>query len=385
MKIAILCNSGSWGGLEINSFKLACWLKDKGHEVSLLCPDLSTIYSNGKQAGLEVKKITPLIKYADPIEALRIKNFLVKKQVDALLICTSKDIHLGVLASLFAGNKFKIIYQQQMEIGVDKKDFVHSFFYKKLDSWIAPLPWLAENTKQRTKIPAEKIVVIPLCLEVDKFSDVNTSKEEARRHFQLPEGTFLAGTIGRLDPGKGQHILIEAVKILKDSGEEVHGVILGDETKNDTRAYPQMLRKMVENYGLQNQVHFRPFTNDMPVAFHALDVFIMAATAETYGMVTIEAMASGIPVIGAKAGGTQFLIKQNYTGLFFKNEDAADLAQQIKKIKSNPSQAWVLGQNGKKVAKENYSHHLMCDKIIELIQTGKISGTREHRPNSDLL
>jgi glycosyltransferase involved in cell wall biosynthesis len=191
---------------------------------------------------------------------------------------------------------------------------------------------------------------------------------------------FLAGIIGRLDPGKGQHILIEALKILKEKGTEVHILLLGDETMNDTRAYLTNLKKSVQEYGLSHLVHFRPFSNETPMAFKALDVFVMASVAETYGMVTIEAMASGIPVIGAEAGGTKYLIRKNSTGLFFKNQNAEDLAEKIKRIKTNPSLASGLGNNGRKFAAENYSHHLMCEKIISLL-----SEKNQHLPKPPAL
>jgi glycosyltransferase involved in cell wall biosynthesis len=370
----------SWGGLEINSYKLAKWLKEKGHDILMLAPGSSPIFLESKKTGIGTQAIKPFFKYADPFEAWEISRWLKKEKNEALIVATSKDIHLSVLASLLSGKDFKVYYFQHMEIGRDKKDFIHSFFYKKLNGWISPLSWLAQNTRERTKMPSEKIHVIPLCIEVEKFSNLPSSKEEARTFFNLPQGVFLAGIIGRLDPGKGQHILIEALKILKEKGTEVHILLLGDETMNDTRAYLTNLKKSVQEYGLSHLVHFRPFSNETPMAFKALDVFVMASVAETYGMVTIESMASGIPVIGAEAGGTKYLIRKNSTGLFFKNQNAEDLAEKIKRIKTNPSLASGLGNNGRKFAAENYSHHLMCEKIISLL-----SEKNQHLPKPPAL
>ena len=86
-----------------------------------------------------------------------------------------------------------------MQLGTNKKDMIHNLIYNKLDSWIAPLTMFKKSLTEHTSIPESKITVIPFGIELDRFSDNSTSKDEARKLLNLPNGSLtrsvLAGRI----------------------------------------------------------------------------------------------------------------------------------------------------------------------------------------------
>jgi len=294
--------------------------------------------------------------------AVQLKTILKKHQSKALIIGCSKDIHFSILAKLLPGYRFKTIYLDSMTIGVNKKDIIHTFIYNQLDKWITPLDFLKENVLERTKIKKDKIIVIPYCIELDRFQNINETKESIRADLNIPQDAFLIGIIGRFEPGKGQHLLIEALRILKEKGIEAHALLAGENTHH----VPDLL-KNAKDYGLEKQVHLTGYIKEVQRMYKALDIYAMASCAETFGMVTVEAMAAGIPIIGAKAGGTAYLIKENNTGLFFQNENAEDLADKIVILKENPELAKKLAAAAQTYVKENHSHKLMYERIISLI------------------
>ncbi len=339
MKITILCNSPAWGGLEMLTCKLAIRLAEKGHEITVFCPPDSQAFRNCNENHITTIDFKPKSKYADFQAIMQLKNWI--KTQDILLIPQSKDVNLGVLAKKFGGGVCKLIYLQNMQIGIDKKDFIHTYFYRNLDAWITPLPFLAKNTLKHTKIQPEKIHIIPFGIETKQFVATTYTQIHARTILQLPENVKIAGIIGRIDPGKGQEFLIKAIAILKQQGIIIHAAIIGEETYGDKRQYLQHLKNLTTELKITELVHFCPFQKDASLAYASLDIFVMASTHETYGLVTLEAMAAKLPIVAAFAGGTNELIRDKETGLFFESQNADDLAKKLTALAENS----VLMQN----------------------------------------
>ena len=368
MNIALLCNSNAWGGLEINLYKLALWLNEEGHETLLICPAGSRVENECKEAGIIVDNIYTPYKHTNIKAVFQLKKILKDHNSKALIIGYSKDILFSVLANLLPGYHFKTIYLQQMMIGVSKKDIIHTFIYNKLNYWIAPSQFLKETVVNNTKIKKDKIIILPLGIELDKFLNVSETKEQLRNRFNIPQNVYLAGIIGRIDPTKGQDIFIEAIKILNQKGVYIHALIVGD---NSNSAFPSFLPDLqlrIKEYGLEQQVHFIEFMKDVQLAFKVLDLYVMASTTESFGMVTVEAMISGVPVVGAEAAGTTSIIKDNSTGLFFENKNPASLAEKISRLKENPDFAKQLSEAALNYAKATYSHKALCNRIIALAE-----------------
>jgi len=79
-------------------------------------------------------------------------------------------------------------------------------------------------------------------------------------------------------------------------------------------------------------VHLRPFMEDVSIFFSAIDWMVMATKAETFGMVSIESMACGTPVVGSNAGGTPELLENGKLGVLFETLNANDLSEKITEI-----------------------------------------------------
>ncbi|MGD1842311.1 MAG: glycosyltransferase family 4 protein [Thermonemataceae bacterium] len=364
--IAILCNADAWGGLELNVAKLAVWLHQRGNPILFLAPPNTAAFRFASEKQVPVYAFESRRKYVNIPAIWKLKGIIKQYEITRLLIAHSKDINLGALTKLLVRTPLSLMYLQQMNIAIPKKDVFHTFFYKQLDIWIAPLASIAEKTLQLTRLSSDKIRIIPLCIEVAKFLEVSQQKAIARQRFNLPSEAIVVGIVGRLDPGKGQAHLIEATALLREKGITVEVLLVGDETKHDTRAYPTYLRKLAEEKAVT--VHFHPFIEEVALAFAALDAFVMASVAETYGMVTVEAMATGVPVIGAKAGGTVDLIDEGETGFFFEPENAVDLAEVLEKLLRDQALSKVISQQAQKKATQYYAHTYQCAQMEKIFE-----------------
>jgi glycosyltransferase involved in cell wall biosynthesis len=119
---------------------------------------------------------------------------------------------------------------------------------------------------------------------------------------------------------------------------------------------------LIREAGLTDRVFVRPFRKDIAVFYKAIDAFVMASKAETFGMVTIEAMACGTPVIGSNAGGTPELLQFGKLGYLFEPLSANHLAAKIEAFIADPDrfESHVLQE-----AMQKFDHRRVCAMVEE--------------------
>ena len=367
-KVGILCSSYAWGGLEINVLNLAKWLTERGHEIIVFCDDDSKIAQKSKEVGVATMHYTYKGKHLNFRAARRLAKLLDEAEIPTLMIGHYTQFYIGMLSRNFSKQRLKTVYMQQMQMKHRKKDLYHRYFYKRIDGWIVPLELLKKQLLENVSIAAEKVHVIPLTIEVERFLEAKKYREEARKMFDLPANAFVAGIIGRIDKEKGQEYLIRAVDILEQEDLHIYGLCVGAETVGGEKGHLRYLEKLAIDKRLADLIHFRPFVDEAPKAFGALDVFVMGSVSEPFGMVTIEAMATGLPVIGTDAGGTTELLDFGKAGILIPPQDEQAMAEALKKIYQDKALQEELGQIGQKRVMEKFSHTTQCRLVEELLE-----------------
>ena len=362
-RIAILCNSASWGGLELNAARLAETIRKK-FPCYLIIPADSPIENYAKQHGIEYHTIDRNLKYYHPGLLFSIRRILKENPVDLLFSSTTKDIYAIVFQKLFFN--LKTIHIQQMQFGLTKKGPVHQLFYRNLDYWVAPLHWLEQQTALMSPVKKKKIKYIPLATDLEKFSQ-GPSKSEARKFLNLNTEEFLIGIIGRFDPAKGQSYLIQAFNRIHTRFPNARLLFIGEDTRGVKKSHLEELKNLVSENGMEDKVYFKPFLSNPVPAFKALDVFVMASFGETFGMVTIEALAAGLPVIGTRSGGTPEILENGEAGLLVPPKDEPALSEALEKLISQEDLRDELSRKGILRAKE-FSLELYEKRIYHFIE-----------------
>ncbi len=366
--IGLLCNTHAWGGLEINVLHLARWFAQEGHAVWVFAPeDSRALRTATDMAGVTAVSFESGFKHGNVFAAMRLGRILRWNDIQNLFTSHSNDIHLMVLAKLRLNGTLRTFYYQQMNLGVDKNDALHTFFYRRLDHWITPLPSMAEVVRKRTCIGEEQLRIVPLCIETEKFVSVREKRAEARHFFQLPAAPLMVGTIGRIDPQKGQAYLIKALHTLRKKGYDWHALFIGDETNAQEGEYMAYLKALITEYQLEKVVHFRAFTERTDLAFASLDVFAMTSHSETFGMVTVEAMTAALPIVGSREGGTPHLLAEGETGVLFESKNADDLAQKLEPLFADANERKRMGNAAQKKALQSYAHTAQIQALTALL------------------
>jgi glycosyltransferase involved in cell wall biosynthesis len=327
MRIAYILSTESWGGLEMNQVRNALWMKQRGHETFVLGLADSKTEVFCKENSIPFLVIPKHRKYYDWRAAGNLNQLLSSNQIEHIILRDVRDMSVCVAAKKFSKGAFKVHYFMEMQLGVDKKNFLHTVRFKGLDTWSCPLKWLEEQVKERTKMDHSKIVRIPSALSTNQFKNA-PDKFSAREQLKLPREKTLIGLAGRFDPQKGQLMLLKAFQELNN--EQVELVFIGQATMNEGNEYVREIQEFIQNNQLENRVHLLSFRNDTEVFYSAIDTFVMASKCETVGMVTLESMATGTIVIGSNAGGTREILQEGKLGYLFIPENQDSLLESLR-------------------------------------------------------
>ncbi|MDE1178852.1 MAG: glycosyltransferase [Edaphobacter sp.] len=214
----------------------------------------------------------------------------------------------------------------------------------------------------------EKSIVIYNGISPAPFDAItNQMVDDLRTEFGW-QGKFVVGAFGRLSPWKGQHVLLEAIKELPD----VHVAIVGDALFGE-QEYVDSMHALVQQYKLQDRVHFLGFRRDVPQLMRSVDVIAHTAIApEPFGRVIVEGMLAQRPVIATRAGGALEILQDNKTGLLVTPGDAAALRQAITQLQTNKGLLQQLVTAGRQCAVDDYS----VEKMVSTIDTTIVRFTR---------
>lgn len=369
-KLAFYLTSSGYGGLEMNAVNLAVWMKERGWTVLFYTVKDSRVEQQVKNAGLKAQWVQKPNKYFDIKNAFLLANILKKDQVEKIIIFDNHDLSTANYCKKFFNARLKMLYLQQMQFKVKKTSPAHTFRFSGLNYWICPLESLKKQVLQTTKVPESKIAVIPLCLETDRFLKNSISRSIAHKELGLDENKMIIGVLGRIGPTKGQMGVLKAFSLLSKTHKDLDLLIMGEATINEKICldYEKDCRQFVKENNLENRVHFRPFRPEVEYFYSAIDIFIMPSRKETYGMVTVEAMLSGVPIIGTNAGGTVDLLENGKLGQLYSFGDANELKEKIENIVLEKYNFSEISKEAKRIASEKYDHRIMCDQLESLLE-----------------
>lgn len=160
--------------------------------------------------------------------------------------------------------------------------------------------------------------------------DRPTLRRQIRREFGLSDDCPLVGVVGRFQPVKGQHYLLEALPAVRKRLPNTVVWLIGDAIFGEQeQQYKIRLERMVEQHGLGQHVRFMGFRTDARRLMRALDALVISSEEESFGMAVIEAMEAGIPLVAPDIGGPREIIDVPRTGLLFTPRRSDDLARQL--------------------------------------------------------
>jgi glycosyltransferase involved in cell wall biosynthesis len=182
---------------------------------------------------------------------------------------------------------------------------------------------------QRAAVPKTVVKSIPLGVDAKRFGSVaDLSRDQCRKAIGLPDGVPIVGTVGRLQHWKGMHLMIDAMPNVLKKLPECRCVIVGGPFASEP-GYGGELRDQVKRLNLGGHVIFAGERQDIPNWVRAFDVFVHASQSEPFGIVVIEALAAGTPVISFAPSGVASILRELPSCIVLESRDAKPLAGAI--------------------------------------------------------
>jgi glycosyltransferase involved in cell wall biosynthesis len=199
--------------------------------------------------------------------------------------------------------------------------------------------------------------------ELDRFDPKSLpSPSEARLRCGLPEKGPIIGIVGRLQRWKGMHVFAEAMVQILQKHPDAFGVIVGGEHEFEPD-YPAFLTQRIAELGLTDKIKLTGMQKNVPEWMQAMDVIVHASDSEPFGIVIIEAMALGKPVVAGDKAGPKEIIHEGEDGLFAPYGDASALASAVTRYLDDPAFAARVGAAAQKRAQgfstERYSQNVV--------------------------
>jgi len=229
----------------------------------------------------------------------------------------------------------------------------------------ADLQWLYE-------VPTHKIGVIPPGVDLEHFRPM--AKAEARAALGYPQDESLVLFVGRIEALKGIDTLIRATHVLLGEsawrGKKLRVLIIGGGVDEDLESLSSdlaRLRRLAGELGVQDRVEFLGSRRqvELPVYYGAADLVVMPSYSESFGMVALEAMACGRPVVASRVGGLAYLVQDGVTGFHVPEGDAEELAARLAELLADERLLAGMGAAARQEA-EGYSWERTAKEIEKL-------------------
>jgi D-inositol-3-phosphate glycosyltransferase len=226
-----------------------------------------------------------------------------------------------------------------------------------------------------------KMVTIPPGVDTSRFYPI--PPDEAKAVIGVPPEDRLLLFVGRIEPLKGIDTLIRAMayvrenRLLKDCPDCPHylAIIGGDPnlSNQDMSGEMNRLQKLCQDLGIGDLVLFlgKRGQDSLPYYYSAAEVVIVPSHYESFGMVALEAMACGTPVVASQVGGLAFLIQDGVTGYVVPDDDPAALGERLATLILNPDLRQKLGEQATYYAQdyawENITRRmkLLYDEVLD--------------------
>lgn len=243
--------------------------------------------------------------------------------------------------------------------------------YKRATKFIVLSEAFRKILHQEYGIPLDHIRIVPGGVEVDRFA-ITFSPDEARFKLDWPKDRFIIFAVRRLEKRMGLENLITAINLVRKQERDVLLLIAGKGTLEAT------LKQQIEDLELSNHVHLLGYIPepDLALAYRAANLSVVPTVAlEGFGLIVIESLATGTPVLGTPVGGIPEILQPLSQNLLFEGYSTQHLAQGIIEVLSGQRQL-PSSQSCQTYIKENYAWPAIAQRIESVYQEALTSNTK---------
>lgn len=326
------------------------YLAENGFYVELACSIVGNRYNDLKKAVDNVAKIHTVRLERNPFSLNNLKGYKDMKKILSEntydLIWTNEPV-MGVMTRLAAREVrkkgTKVLYMAHgfhFCKGAPLIDWLlwspTEYIMSHFNDFLVTINWEDYNwAKKHFKTP-EVIHLDGIGVDLSRYV-CSCSRDEKRSQLGISKDDVLLLSVGELEKRKNQKLIIKALS--KAKNPNVKCIICGK------GSLEKSLKDLVSSLGLENRVVFLGYRQDIPEIMIASDIYAHPSIREGLGIASLEAMASGLPLVASNTRGIADYIEQGVNGFMCKPDDAESFAKNLDMLSSDEALREMISQN----------------------------------------
>jgi glycosyltransferase involved in cell wall biosynthesis len=375
VKVLLTVNVRWWNAEAAYAWEKAIGLRMAGHDVAILGTPGSPVMEKAAGGGFRTfpekgfNTLNPM-RWFSAVRRLRV--LLRSERFEIVDAHRSEGFVLMALAVRGSG---AVLVRTRGDMRTPRRDpfnrFAHVYGCRGL---AASGRVVAEKMADTFNLPLSEIEVIYYGVDAVHFSPGDG--ESLRREWGVGRGDFLTGMIGRVDKVKGLGFFLQAAAKVARERPRARFLVAVKEEHRDLPVY----RDMIDKLGLRERVVLLGYRDDIEKVYRALDAVVVSSIgSEANCRVTLEAMASGIPVVATGVGVIPEVLEDGKSGYLAKPGDAASLVECLEDLLDTPLLAEQMGAAARRRVEERFSRPLMARRVVDFYERVSGGGGTERR------
>ncbi len=361
------------GGIARHCFGLTRALAKAGHEVSVVTLEFPGALEYEEMDGVKLFRVPIALGHPNFLTWVLLFNHFIEKQVAELCREEKPDIihaHDWVVSPSAISLKLSLnvplvftIHSTEMgrAQGLRNPD---SFTINGFEWWatyeackvIVTTEAMKREVGGHFELSTKKMATIPNAIDQKKF-DIVIDRKSIKQRYATPHEKIVL-FVGRLTPQKGVEYLIHAVPQILRHHPEAKFVIVGEGWLRSN------LEQLARNSGHSEKIFFTGFLSerDLLEIMSSADVLVLPSIYEPFGIVALEGLAAGIPVVASRIDGLAEVINHNKNGILVYPRNPESIAWGVNQILSDSNYARLLCTNGQKKLRKTYNWDAVAEK-----------------------
>lgn len=372
------------GGVQFVMLQYAKNLKKRGHDVLAVLPDTGPIYSEYQKYCIDVEiiKFIRIRRTLDPIwrakhfyyfaySILKLVSLIKAKKIDLVIVSEISFVQ-GLIAGKIAGVKticlIHTIFQSQF-FSVICRTIIRIFSNATI--------FVSKITKSMmfgsSNIANNNCVIPMFRIDTARYDPGLYDREFIRKECGISEDAFVVGLVSKFTPNKGQNVLIEAAKIIRDSytSKDPYFLFVGGVHDGYYNYYCNM-KALVIRYELSSRVIFLELRNDIPEIIEGCDLMVhVPIDDDPMPSVIFEAMLMGKTIIASKSGGIPEQLVDGESGILINKNAPEELAEMIVYYHKHRHFLKKIGGRARQHVLHNFSLEKYFDRLEQIMEMMK--------------
>ncbi|HUC98994.1 MAG TPA: glycosyltransferase family 4 protein [Candidatus Polarisedimenticolaceae bacterium] len=342
LKILHIDPEKNWGGGEAQVVGLLQNLSQWGHRNDLATPADGELF---RRSLSRVRKIPLSVRNDLDVRGVPALRRLIRQERYDIVHLHTKRAHALSLWLPRGELSPKYIVTRRMDYPEPKNCYTRYLYNRRVDGVVA-ISRSVVNCLSEAGVNRRSIRLI--------YSGIDPVPFRGLVSDQSANDPPVIGMLAVLEQRKGHRFLLDAARLLKDRGRRIRYVFAGD------GSHKAQLQSIVQTLGLQEEVSFVGFVQDVPEFLCSINVLVLPSLYEGLGVAALEAMAAGKPVVATRVGGLAESIIDGETGFLVPPQNAVALADAIERLVADPAMARAMGRKGAARVLSNFTTEQMA-------------------------